>query len=359
MQTNHQNLFELLKKLISIPTVSGYESRRIKDAAALAASESRGFWQEWELLPSGSILLSHKSGISGAKKLVFDAHIDTVGFAVSEVLDGGFLRVVNIGGIDPLILPSSPVLIYGKETVRGFFTSVPPHLSHGADKSNLKVSDLFVDTGYKKEELLKIVEVGTPIGFCCEPALLGEDVITSPGLDDKACVGAVLRAAQLLSDKDVEVDVYAHLAVGEEKTQLGAKTLPYALTDADACIVLDVNFAFTEGVRRFESLIMGDGAGVSYSATIKRALTDFIVNTAKKYGIPCQSVVEMTSTGTNATFIQKNGIPCAVLSIPLKNMHTYCECVSLSDVENCARLLEKTVLDYPSLKDGAVNLKEA
>ena len=132
--------------------------------------------------------------------------------------------------------------------------------------------------------------------------------------------------------------MYVHLAAGEERNALGAKTLPYFLA-ADACVVLDVNFAKAVGIESYESLVLGKGAGVSYSASTKRSFTDFIVDTAKKCGLPMQSVVEMRSTGTNATQMHRNGIASAVLSVPLKNMHTFSEEVSLSDIEACADVL--------------------
>ena len=103
--------------------------------------------------------------------------------------------------------------------------------------------------------------------------------------------------------------------------------------------MLDVNFAYTQGVEVHESLILGGGSGVSYSASIKRELTDFIVETAIDEGLPIQSVVEMRSTGTNATQMHRNGIPSAVLSIPLKNMHTFSEEAAISDIDACAEVL--------------------
>ena len=168
---------------------------------------------------------------------------------------------------------------------------------------------------------------------------------------------AALTACSLIDKKALKSDIYVHLSVGEERNALGAKTLPYVL-EADGCIVLDVNFAHTRDIKEYESLEMGKGAGVSYSATIKRELTDFVTSTAKKHNIPFQSVVEMRSTGTNATFMHKNAIACAVLSIPLKNMHTSCECVNLTDIEDCAELLARLCENFHNCKNvGKIIIK--
>ena len=335
-----KKLYDFLTSLIETPTISGFESDNIEKIADICLEFSGGFFDGYEILPSGSILFCKKCGKEDAKKLVFDAHIDTIGFAVSELCGGGFVKVTPLGGVDPYILPATPIKLYGKEEIYGVFSSVPPHLAGKGGNKDLKITDLYVDTGLADDELESIVTIGTPCGFADKPMLLCNDTVASHSLDDKACVAAAILACRYLAEdeEDVQCDVYVHLAVGEEKTALGAKTLPYVL-DADGCIVLDVNFAYTQGVEVHESLILGGGSGVSYSASIKRELTDFIVDTAIKEGLPIQSVVEMRSTGTNATQMHRNGIPSAVLSIPLKNMHTFSEEAALSDIEACAEVL--------------------
>ena len=352
-----RELRELIAALAEIPTVSGFEARNAEEFLQLALAEAGGFFTEGEILPSGSLLLARKTGVPGAKKLVFDAHCDTVGFVVKAHFDGGFVKVAPIGGMDPYILPSSAVMLYGKRAVRGFFTSVPPHLA-GKGEKEIRVDDLYVDTGLGDEELREVLPIGTPAGFVAGTAGLLGSVITSPSLDDKACCAAVILAARLLSERadDLAVDVYAHFAAGEERTQLGAKGLPFLL-DADACVVLDVNFAVAPGVEKKEALVQGAGPGVSYSVSVKRALTDFLVETAQKNGIPVQSVVEMCSTGTNATLIHKRGLAGAVLSIPLRNMHTTCETVDLADVENMAALIAALALDFENAPEAVEVIK--
>ena len=335
-----EELFQFLKEIIGIPTISGFESENIEKIAKACLDFAGGFFDGYEILPSGSVLFCRKCGKENAKKLVFDAHIDTIGFAVSELCPDGFVKVTNLGGVDPYILPATPVKIYGKEELYAVFSSIPPHLAKKDEKQELKISDLFVDTGLEDEALKNVVSIGTPCGFAENPVLLQNGIIASHSLDDKACVAAAILCCRKLaqSGKDLCCDVYVHLAAGEERNALGAKTLPYFL-DADACVVLDVNFAKAVGIESYESLVLGKGAGVSYSASTKRSFTDFVVDTAKNCGLPMQSVVEMRSTGTNATQMHRNGIASAVLSVPLKNMHTFSEEVSLSDIESCADVL--------------------
>ncbi len=343
----NKKLFEFLCALTEIPTVSGFEAENIESVAKLCMDFTLGFFDEYEILPSGSILFKKKGALKNPKKLMLDAHIDTVGFIVSEICSGGFVKVTNIGGIDPYILPATPVNILGKEKVYGVFTSVPPHLAGKSTKDKLKISDLYVDTGLSEEDVRKLIDIGTPVCFEQKPKELLNNMVASPYLDDKACCASIMLGCRKLAKENVvpDCDLYVHFSVGEEKTQLGAKTVPYTV-DVDACIVLDVNFAYTEGVKEYESLVLGKGAGISYSASIKRELSDFIAQTAKKHSLALQSVVEMRSTGTNASYIHRNGIPCAVLSLPLKNMHTFSETVSLDDIEHCAWLLSCIISDF-------------
>ncbi len=346
-----KELYNFLTSIVEIPTISGFESENITKIAELCLHYSGTFFDGYEILPSGSVLFCRKCGKDNAKKIVLDAHIDTIGFAVSELCGDGYVKVTNLGGVDPYILPATPVKIYGKEEIYAVFSSVPPHLSKKDEKQDLKISDLYVDTGLDDKALSEFVQVGTPVGFAERPTRLQNGIVASHSLDDKACMAAAILCCRKLvqSGKAPDCDVYVHFACGEERNALGAKTLPYIL-DADACIVLDVNFAKALGIESYESLVLGKGAGVSYSASTKRSFTDFIVDVAKKHGLPMQSVVEMRSTGTNATQMHRNGIASAVLSVPLKNMHTFSEEVALSDIEACADVLSAVVCEFFSFE---------
>ena len=349
---------DYLKQILMLPTVSGFEHQSTERIAELSLEFSDNFFDGYKVLPSGGILFERKCGRTDAKKIVLDAHIDTIGFCVSEICENGFVKVINIGGIDAYILPATPVTIHGKAEIQGVFTSVPPHLS-GFGKEKPKLSDFYVDTGLSEEKVKEICPIGTPVTFAANPVMLQNNTIACCGLDDKACVCAAMLACKMLTEckNELKCDVYVHLSAGEEKTMNGAKTLPYVI-DADACIVLDVNFAKAEGIEDYSAYSAGKGAGISYSSTTKRELTEFLAETAQKYSIPLQKMVEMRSTGTNATQIHRNGIPCAVLSVPLKNMHTTCECVSMNDIDLCAQLLSKVIYDFDLYKyAGIINLK--
>ena len=339
----HDELFSLVEKLCALPTVSGHEYMSADEIRKLSEDYADGFFDSSEITPSGSVLLWHHAKNKDAKTLLFDAHIDTVGFAVSELLGGGFVRLENIGGIDTAILKACEIEIYGKEKLRAFFSSVPPHLSKlkNAEEAE-KVSDTFVDTGLSDEDCRKLIPIGTPCAYVPKTVRLMNGRISSTSLDDKICIAALLETARLLSEDKIDnINVCVQLSTGEERGAKGANATAFAAGDVCECIVLDVNFAKEAGSTPGTYIEMDKGAGLSLSACTSRELTDRIFEFAQQNNIPCQRVVELCDTGTNAQIIARvaNGIKSAVLSIPLKYMHTSVETASLEDVSLCAELL--------------------
>ena len=142
---------------------SGEAKRIIKETAAK--------YGEVEELADGGIVATLKG--KSDYTLMLEAHYDQIGFVVTEVIDGGFVRVGNAGGIDPRILPSTRVKVYGKEVVSGVFTSVPPHLKGDADSAP-ELSSISVDTGLV-DNINDIIKVGDRVVFDAPPILLGED----------------------------------------------------------------------------------------------------------------------------------------------------------------------------------------
>ena len=156
-----KNLLKIFEKLKSIMTVSGYETVNAPIVRSIALDLGEGFFDSSFVSPGGSVILVHKSKKEGARTLLVDAHLDTIGLAVSELLTGGFVRCANIGGIDRRILTTAEVEIYGKRTVRGLFSSIPPHLANkNGDGTLPDFADFLVDTGLPDDELKAAVSVG-------------------------------------------------------------------------------------------------------------------------------------------------------------------------------------------------------
>ena len=339
-----QNLKEFLKEIILLPTVSGFEGMSAERIMEKCCEFADGFFNECRVTKTGSIVLARKCGRKNAKKLCFDAHLDTIGFAVSEICGDGYLRLSPLGGIDSNILPSSEVLILGNQHIRGVFSSIPPHLS-GSDKLPA-VGELLVDTGFEHENLCSIVSVGTPAMFLPHFTELLGDRISSVHLDDKICIAAIMNAVKQLSANPTEnTDIYCYLSSGEERGGNGSYHL-YEEISPDALIVLDVNFAKEKGSVEGEYGVLSEGAMLSYSAVTSVEFTRFVEKCAK--GIPLQLVNEMTYTGTNADVAARMGlgVPCAVMSVPIKYMHSYVETADMNDVLSVSSVLVNAAREY-------------
>lgn len=351
---------ELYRSLSGVPAVSGSEVFAEKDICDMVFSYT-GFFDSFSKTRSGGLLFYHHSKKENARKIIFDAHLDTVGFCVTELLDGGFLKVRNCGGIDRRLLFASEVEIHGKETIKGVFISTPPHLSKGKDKDTLpEISEIYIDTGLSNEKLKDKISVGDFCSFKNSYAELLGGKFCGRSMDDRICAVAILVAAKMLEenrDYNDETDIIFSFSSAEEIS--GGGMGPLSKLCADAAIVLDVNFGREKGISEKESYILGTGCGISYSCTTDRELTDALIDCAKRENIPFNTLVEAKSTGTNAHFLSNShlGTKCCVLSVPEKYMHTANETVGISDIFACSRLLCAFAADFNNIYEKLNNGK--
>ncbi|MBQ8186729.1 MAG: hypothetical protein IJ037_07640 [Clostridia bacterium] len=329
-----------LRRLCGIMSIAGYEKRAADEIRDLFGSAFDSITTD----PARNIILlkkSKKPGVTG--KLMLDAHFDEVGMIVTGITDEGMLRVQPIGGIDCKILPASDVWIYARDGKHyGVFASVSPHLSANRDTTP-KWDNLLIDCGCEsKEEAQQFVDIGTPVGFYGEGEELLDHRITGHALDDKSCAAGLICAVDRIPAEELEYDVYITLSAGEEVGGRGAGCAAWTI-QPDLAIITDVNFATTPGVQAEESGKLGGGPMVSKSVVTDRVLTKNILELAKANEIPVSTVFEVTATGTNnecVAFIRE-GIPTAVVSLPLAGMHSYNELISTDDAENFIKLIGK------------------
>ncbi len=337
-------LYELVENLTSYPGVSGFEDMAFANLKSYV--ESLGIFDEMSTTSVGSFYGIKRCGKNNAPLLLLDAHLDTIGFVVTEICDGGFLRVAPVGGVAAKILSSSSVLIYGKEIIEGIFASKPPHLqTAGESEKKMEIADLCIDTGLSDEKLKSIVRIGTPVGFSCKlRKLLGDNLVGS-GFDDRLCGASLIRAIMLLDDVDLNVDIAFQFSGGEETGYKGAQTSTYLL-DPDCAVVVDVTHAFVPGAPKTrEDTKAGGGPDICFSPQTNRAFTKLAVETAERAGIAYQLSAAPGRTGTNSNAVQttRDGIPTLLVSIPLKNMHTMSEIVDLGDALATSRLVAEVI----------------
>ena len=288
----------------------------------------------------GNVIAVKRCGKENAKKIMIEAHCDEIGLMVRDIDDRGFVTMAMVGGIDARILPSSEVVIHGRKDVPGVIGAKPPHLQEADEaKKASKLTDMAIDTGMNADEVKKYVSVGDSITLAQSVGELGGGQFSGKTLDDRAGVAALITTMKNLMKIKTDVDVYAVAAVQEEVGLRGAKTAAYSI-NPNLAIAVDVCHGITpdNSDNAFET---GSGAVISIGPNIHPKLQKRLSETAEKYHVKTELDVDGGDTGTDAWAIQASrcGVPTALLSIPLKYMHTSVETLSVSDVSAVSELL--------------------
>ncbi len=327
------NQIESLEKLCSLPAVTGFELNSSKALAEMLMP----FVNKVDIDAFGTVTGILKCSIPNAKTVLLDAHFDQIGFIVTEVLDGGFLRFISVGGVDPRMLMGCEVTILTNNPISGVICSIPPHLSSEEDRKNaIPVHEMLIDTGLLDAK----VPIGTPIIFSKPLISLSKDIVCSKCLDDRAGIQAILQALKQLNKYDLKVNVAVLFSAQEEITSLGAITGAFRLRP-DIAIAVDVSHAHTPDAPSGETFEFGGGTMIGVGPNMNTHLTKSLIRLARAEDIPYQLEVMEGSTGTNAWNIQIStcGTAQALLSIPLKYMHTPIETVKLCDIDATANLI--------------------
>lgn len=327
---------KLIKELSDLRGISGFEYR-ISDKIA---EYFRPYADDVTVDTLGNVIAVKRCGKENAKKIMIEAHCDEIGLMVRDIDDRGFVTMAMVGGVDARILPSSEVVIHGRKDVPGVIGAKPPHLQEADEaKKASKLTDMAIDTGMNADEVKKYVSVGDSITLAQSVGELGGGQFSGKTLDDRAGVAALITTMKNLMKIKTDVDVYAVAAVQEEVGLRGAKTAAYSI-NPNLAIAVDVCHGITpdNSDNAFET---GSGAVISIGPNIHPKLQKRLSETAEKYHVKTELDVDGGDTGTDAWAIQVSrcGVPTALLSIPLKYMHTSVETLSVSDVSAVSELL--------------------
>lgn len=286
-------------------------------------------------------------GNKNAEKIILlDAHIDRIGFMVTDIDENGFVKVDKCGGIDVRTLQDSELVLQNDSSISGIVCCLPPHLSDGKEDKAAPISKTWVDFGMPYGEVAKHIKIGDLLTYKTSPKTLLGNRISSSALDDRCGVAALIRCAELLSDaSDLKYKIVILLSSQEETYGTGAKTGAYKI-DADEAIAVDVSFASQPDITGMYSKIeLTKGPMICISPILNKPMSDKLTEIAKKLNIPYQLEPISGITGTNADHISvsKSGVKTAVVSIPQKYMHTPAEVIDTDDVENTARLIAEYI----------------
>lgn len=315
---------------------SGFEAPVTEFARKLLAE----YTDETYVDALGNLFGVKRCGKPNAKKLLLDAHLDEIGMVITGQ-EKGFLRFARIANaIDQRMLPAREVTVLADEPFQGVVTCLPPHVQTAAEMSEAMPEDkMFIDAGLTEEQA-KLIPLGTPVAFSGTVCELQNSAISGKSMDDRACFTTLLRTMELLKEKELDIDIVVMGSVQEETGLRGATAGVFSIAP-DYAVAVDVTHAETPDASPDETFKFKGGPTIGYGPSMNRKMSKAFTALANENDIPCQTEVMARSSGTNgwAFQVSREGVPSAVLSVPLRYMHTPCETLALDDIENTAKLL--------------------
>lgn len=274
-------------------------------------------------------------------KVMLAGHIDEIGLIVTHICGNGLLKVAKAGGIRVNNYPGHQVMIYhdGKP-IPGVM------VMNDAMKGDIKDKDLYIDIGaHNAEDARKYVEEGDPVHLNTYHLTLQNDLLCARGIDDRGGAFIVLEALKKAKEMGCKIGVYAATTVGEETTMRGAYWAGSAVKP-NVAIAVDVTYAQDyPGTDPAESgdVKLGGGPVICNSSIANKKLNDLMKCCAKEENIPYQIESFLGRTGTDADKLHftGEGVTTALLSLPLRYMHSPSEVCHLSDIEHAINLLAK------------------
>ncbi len=286
-------------------------------------------------------------------KVVIEGHADEISWYVNYISDKGLIYVIRNGGSDHQIAPSKVVNIHTKKgIVKGVFGWPAIHTRNRAKEEPPKPNNIFIDIGCKtKDEVeAKGVHIGCVITYPDEFHILNDDKFVCRAIDNRAGGFMIAQVARLLHKNKIKLPfgLYITNAVQEEIGLRGAQMIAERI-QPNVAIVTDVTHDTTTPMidqKVQGSCEIGLGPVVAYAPAVQQKLRDLITETAETCKIPFQRAALSRSTGTDtdAFAYSNSGVASALISLPLRYMHTTVEMVHKDDVANVIRMIYETLL---------------
>lgn len=290
-------------------------------------------------------------------KVVIEGHADEISWYVNYISDNGLIYVVRNGGSDHQIAPSKIVNIHTKKgIIKGVFGWPAIHTRSNVKEEPPKPENIFIDVGAKNKKAVEKmgVHVGCVITYPDEFHILNKDKFVCRALDNRMGGFMIAEVARLLhqNKKKLPYGLYITNSVQEEIGLRGAQMIAERI-NPNVAIVTDVTHDTTTPMidKKKQGLAkIGDGPVVAYAPAVQQKLRDLITDTAEEKNIPFQraALSRATGTDTDAFAYSGMGVASALISLPLRYMHTTVEMVHRDDVENVIKLIYETLLKIKS-----------
>jgi putative aminopeptidase FrvX len=341
-----------LRRLLDAPGPSGYETA----PARVWREEAQTFADEvtHDVLGNSYARLKNE----GAPIVVVEGHIDEIGLLITHIDEQGYLWFEHIGGWDNQVLVGQRIRIAGNDgDVIGVIGRKAAHLLGKDDRDKVaETRDLWIDIGAKdRADALKRVSIGDAAVVDAAFVNLTGDLCVSRSMDNRVGAFVALEAVRLLATDRPTLDVYALAPTQEEISFAGAYTSTFRLAPTVA-IAIDVTHATdypTADKKRDDEVKMGGGPVLTRGASLNPVVFKGLKEAGKQLGLDCPVQGAARSSGTDADAMIRTGAGTAtgLVSIPNRYMHSPNEVVSLSDLENAARLIAEFVRTITSESD--------
>lgn len=286
-------------------------------------------------------------------KVVIEGHADEISWYVNYITDNGLIYVIRNGGSDHQIAPSKRVNIHTKKgVVKGVFGWPAIHTRNRDKEENAKIDNLFIDIGCDTKEQVDAmgVHVGCVITYPDEFMIMNGDKFVCRAIDNRMGGFMIAEVARLLKEnkKSLPFGLYITNSVQEEVGLRGAEMITKTIKP-NVAIVTDVCHDTTTPMinKKIEGEIqIGKGPVITYAPAVQNNLRDLIIDTAENNKLPFQRLASsrVTGTDTDAFAYSNGGVASALISLPLRYMHTTVEMVHREDVENVIKLIYETLL---------------
>jgi endoglucanase len=338
----HPHSLSFLRTLLDSPGPSSYETLPARVWRAEAAS----FAARVNADVSGNSFATINPGAQ--PRVMLAGHIDEIGVMVTYVDEDGYLSFDTIGGWDHQVFVGQRVQLLGRDApVAGVIGKKAIHLMEKEAREKVsKAEDLWIDIGAAtRKEAESRIRIGDPGVLASSVLEFPNGRLVSRSLDNRVGAFVVLEALRLLAQTPPSAEVTATATTREEigHTGGGARTGATAVV-ADVALVVDVTHATDyPGIekRKHGEYRLGGGPALTRGAAINPVLFDLLVRTAEAEGIPysIEAAPRETSTDADSIFTSLKGVATALVSVPLRYMHSPNEMVALEDLERTARLL--------------------
>lgn len=335
---------ELLKTLTDAFGPSGFEEEVCETLQRIVAP----LVDEVRVDALGNLIATRRG--TGDRTLMLDAHMDEIGFIITFIEDGGFLRFTQTSGWDARIVPAHAVTIQTdfETKVKGYIGMAPPHILRPEDRDKpYKLEDLFIDIGVTSADEVAALGIrpGSPAVIAYPFEQLNEQVVMARAIDNRAACAVIVKTLELLANQPIEMNVVACFSVQEEVGLRGAGTAAYQI-DPDIALVLESTVAAdVPGIPaarqptkfgRGPAVIVMDNTMITRGRTVR-----MITELANEHQISWQYRIPFGG-GTNAGAIHRSrgGVMTGVVSLPVRYFHSPYALMRLDDFHNTVRLVE-------------------